>query len=348
MKAGRLKQGLARQWLVGIAALALPALAWAQAATPDVEPDEPVRWQLNMTPGITHTSQMAYDAHMFALWVCVAIGVLVFGAMAVAMVKFRKSKGAVAAQFSHNTTAEVIWTIVPIIILIVMVWPATAKLIAQYDTRDSTMTVKVTGYQWLWKYEYLGENVALTSRLDRASEAMRQSGRQPTLQELPHYLRDVDNPLVLPVDTKIRFVITADDVIHAWWVPALGWKQDAIPGIVNEAWTDIKKPGIYRGQCAELCGKDHGFMPIVVKAVSKAEFRTWLAAEQAKNAPPAVAAPAPAPAEAAPAEAAPAEAAPAEAAPAEAAPAEAAPAEAAPTAAAAGDTAEAAAAAPAA
>ncbi len=319
MKAGRLKQGLTKQWLAGIAAMALPVLAWARAATPAVEPDEPVRWQLNMTPGITHTSQMAYDAHMFALWVCVAIGVLVFGAMAVAMFKFRKSKGAVAAQFSHNTTAEVIWTIVPIIILIVMVWPATAKLISQYDTRDSAMTVKVTGYQWLWKYEYLGEEVAITSRLDRASEAMRQSGRQPSLQELPHYLRDVDNPLVLPVDTKIRFVITADDVIHAWWVPALGWKQDAIPGIVNEAWTDIKKPGIYRGQCAELCGKDHGFMPIVVKAVSKAEFRDWLAAERAKNAPPAVAAPAPA--EAAPAEAAPAEAAPAEAAPGEAAPA---------------------------
>jgi cytochrome c oxidase subunit 2 len=309
MKAGRFKQGLARQWLAGIAALALPMLAWAQAATPDVEPDEPVRWQLNMTPGITHTSQMAYDAHMFALWVCVAIGVIVFGAMAVAMFRFRKSKGAVAAQFSHNTTAEVIWTIVPIIILIVMVWPATTKLISQYDTRDSAMTVKVTGYQWLWKYEYLGENVDITSRLDRASEAMRQSGKEPTLAQIPHYLRDVDNPLVLPVDTKIRFVITADDVIHAWWVPALGWKQDAIPGIVNEAWTDIKKPGIYRGQCAELCGKDHGFMPIVVKAVPKAEFARWLAAEKAKNAPPVqVAAPAAAPAEAAPAtdEAAPA------------------------------------------
>ena len=308
--------------VVILVAMALPMLAWARAVTPDVEPDEPVRWQLNMTPGITHTSQMAYDAHMFALWVCVAIGVLVFGAMAVAMFKFRKSKGAVAAQFSHNTTAEVIWTIVPIIILMVMVWPATTKLISQYDTRDSAMTVKVTGYQWLWKYEYLGENVDITSRLDRASEAIRQSGREPTYAEHPHYLRDVDNPLVLPVDTKIRFVITADDVIHAWWVPALGWKQDAIPGIVNEAWTDIRKPGIYRGQCAELCGKDHGFMPIVVKAVPKEEFARWLAAEKAKNAPAQVDLPVAPPVQAAPAadEASTAAApAPAEAAPAPAA-----------------------------
>lgn len=290
MKAGRFKQ-----WLMGAAVMAMPLLAFAQEAAKDVEPDEPVRWQLNMTQGITHTSQMAYDAHMFVLWVCAVIGVLVFGAMAVAMFRFRKSKGAVAAQFSHNTTAEIIWTIVPIVILVVMAWPATTKLISEYDARDSAMTVKVTGYQWLWKYEYLGEGVDITSRLDRASDAMRQSGRTPTLAGIPHYLRDVDNPLVLPIDTKIRFVITADDVIHAWWVPALGWKQDAIPGIVNEAWTDIRKPGIYRGQCAELCGKDHGFMPIVVRAVPKAEFQQWLAAQKAKNAPPAApATPAPA------------------------------------------------------
>jgi len=299
MKAGRFMQAQMTKGLLGIAALTLPVLAFAQEAAKEVDPAEPVRWQLNMTQGVTQTAQLAYDAHMFALWVCVVIGVLVFGAMAVAMFKFRKSKGAVAAQFSHNTTAEIIWTIVPIVILVVMAWPATAKLIAQYDTRDSAMTVKVTGYQWMWKYEYLGEGVDITSRLDRASDAMRQTHQVPTVAEIPHYLRDVDHPLVLPVDTKIRFVVTADDVIHAWWVPALGWKQDAIPGIVNEAWTDISKPGIYRGQCAELCGKDHGFMPIVVKAVSKAEFAQWLAAEKAKNAPPA-AAPVAAPAEAAP------------------------------------------------
>ena len=179
MKAGRFMQAQMTKGLLGIAALTLPVLAFAQEAAKEVDPAEPVRWQLNMTQGVTQTAQLAYDAHMFALWVCVVIGVLVFGAMAVAMFTFRKSKGAVAAQFSHNTTAEVIWTIVPIIILTVMVWPATTKLISQYDTRDSAMTVKVTGYQWLWKYEYLGEGVDITSRLDRASETMRQSGREP-------------------------------------------------------------------------------------------------------------------------------------------------------------------------
>jgi cytochrome c oxidase subunit 2 len=278
------------------ALLLAPALAWAQSA-------DPKPWQLNMGKGVTTSAQHAYDAHMIALWVCVVIGVIVFGAMAYAMVKFRHSKGAVAAQFSHNTTAEIIWTVIPILILVVMAWPATAKLIAMYDTRDSEMTVKITGYQWMWKYEYLGQDVVFTSRLDRESDRIRQSGTQPTVAANPHYLLDVDNQLVLPVNTKIRFVITADDVIHAWWVPALGWKQDAIPGIINEAWTDIQTPGIYRGQCAELCGKDHGFMPIVVKAVSKEEFKTWLASR--KPAAPAPAAPAPAstpaPTEAAPA-----------------------------------------------
>jgi len=286
------------QWSAGLGAMALPVLAWAKDATggTDVEPFEPVRWQLNMTPGVTSTSHMAYDAHMFALWICVVIGVLVFGAMFYAMFAFRKSKGAVAAQFSHNTTAEIIWTIVPVIILIVMAWPATAKLISEYDTRDSELTVKITGYQWLWKYEYMGQDVSFFSRLDRNSDAVRQSHAIPTEAANPHYLRDVDHPLVLPVDTKIRFVVTADDVIHSWWVPALGWKQDAIPGIVNEAWTDISRPGLYRGQCAELCGKDHGFMPIVVKAVPKQEFASWLAAEKAKNAPAPAPAAAPAPA----------------------------------------------------
>ena len=184
-------------------------------------------------------------------------------------------------KFTHNTKAEIIWTVLPIMILVVMAWPATAKLIAMYDTRDSEMTVKVTGYQWMWKYEYLGEDVEFTSRLDaRIGRAAPERHAVPTVAANPHYLLDVDNPLVLPVDTKIRFVITADDVIHAWWVPALGWKQDAIPGIINEAWTDIQTPGIYRGQCAELCGKDHGFMPIVVRAVPKEEFEQWLAAKR--------------------------------------------------------------------
>ncbi|GAA4858097.1 cytochrome c oxidase subunit II [Luteimonas vadosa] len=261
------------------AACLAPMLAWAQST-------DPVRWQLNMGRGVTASSNHAYEAHMFVLWVCVVIGVLVFGAMAYAMFRFRKSKGAVAAQFSHNTVAEIIWTVVPVILLIVMAWPATAKLIAMYDTRDSAMTVKVTGYQWLWKYEYLGEGVEITSRLDRDSDRIRQNGATPDAAANPHYLLDVDNALVLPVDTKIRFVITADDVIHAWWVPALGWKQDAIPGIINEAWTEIREPGVYRGQCAELCGKDHGFMPIVVRALPKAEYASWLAARKAASAAP--------------------------------------------------------------
>lgn len=280
MQAARLKP-----WGIGLAMWALSSAALAQSA-------DPQRWQLNMGRGVTTSAQHAYDAHMFALWVCVAIGLIVFGAMGYAMVKFRKSKGAVAAQFSHNTTAEIIWTVVPVIILVVMAVPATKKLIAMYDTRDSEMTVKITGYQWMWEYEYIGEDVRFTSRMDRESDRLRQN-RATSRAELDahgHYLLDVDNELVLPIDTKVRFVITADDVIHSWWVPALGWKQDAIPGIVNEAWTEILEPGVYRGQCAELCGKDHGFMPIVVRAVPREEFDRWLAERQAEGRP---AAPAP-------------------------------------------------------
>lgn len=301
---------LLKAWMLVAMALSAP-LAWAQSA-------DPKEWQLNMGKGVTHTSRMAWDAHMVALWVCVVIGVLVFAALFYAVFKFRKSKGAVAAQFSHNTKAEVIWTVIPIVILVVMAWPATAKLIAMYDTRDSEMTVKITGYQWMWKYDYLGEDVSFTSRLDRKSDEIRQSGRVPTMATDPHYLLDVDNALVLPVDTKVRFVITSDDVVHAWWVPALGWKQDAVPGFINERWTNIEQEGVYRGQCAELCGKDHGFMPIVVKAVSKDEFKRWLA--ERKPAPAATPEAAPAAEPAAPAgdtvqpEAAPAEPAAADAA----------------------------------
>ncbi|OLI49148.1 cytochrome B5 [Xanthomonas oryzae pv. oryzae] len=261
---------------LAMAALLSAPAAWAQSA-------DPKEWQLNMGRGVTQTAHMAYEAHMVALWVCVVIGALVFGAMGYAIFTFRKSKGAVAAQFSHNTTAEALWTVIPVLVLIAMAWPATAKLIAMYDTRESEMTVKVTGYQWMWKYEYLGQGVAFTSRLARESDRIRQSGERPTAASQPHYLLDVDSHLVLPVNTKIRFVITADDVIHAWWVPALGWKQDAIPGIVNEAWTNIEQPGVYRGQCAELCGKDHGFMPIVVEVLPKAEFQRWLASRRSAS-----------------------------------------------------------------
>ncbi|MET3010120.1 cytochrome c oxidase subunit II [Stenotrophomonas koreensis] len=275
--------------------MALLATAAAQAQSAD-----PVRWQLNMGKGVTQTARLAWEAHMVALWVCVVIGFLVFAAMAYAIFAFRKSRGAVAATFSHNTTAEVLWTVIPVIILVVMAIPATSKLIAMYDTRNAEMTVKVTGYQWMWEYDYLGQDVRFFSRLDRESDRLRQSGQRPDPVTHPHYLLEVDNRLVLPVDTKVRFVITSDDVIHSWWVPALGWKQDAIPGIINEGWTLIEKPGIYRGQCAELCGKDHGFMPIVVEALPKAEFAAWLAQRKAEASPPADA---PAAAEPVPAEA---------------------------------------------
>jgi cytochrome c oxidase subunit 2 len=279
----------AGHWLRGaVGVLAMLAAGAVLAA-------DPQPWQLNMNPGVTDTSAQVYWLHNLILGICVVIGILVFGAMGIAMFKFRKSKGAVAAQFSHNTVAEVIWTVVPILILIAMAWPATKTLFRMYDTTESEMTVKVTGYQWMWRYEILNyrgtdTSVNFVSRLDAASDATRQlgSGKDPNAVmtgDLNTYLLNVDKPLVLPTDTKIRFVVTADDVIHAWWVPALGWKQDAIPGIINEAWTNIKTPGTFRGQCTELCGKDHGFMPIVVNAVPRAEFETWLASQQAAVAP---------------------------------------------------------------
>ncbi|KIQ96392.1 Cytochrome c oxidase polypeptide II [Lysobacter sp. A03] len=273
MKAGRFMKTS-----VALAAMATPMLAFAQSA-------DPVRWQLNMGRGVTPLSNNAYDAHMLALWICLGIGVAVFIAMGIAMFRFRKSRGAVAdTTFVHNTRLEIVWTVIPVILLVVMAAPATTKLVKMYDHRDSEMTVKVTGYQWMWEYEYLGEDVSFVSRLDREHDRIRQSGVVPGHEDHPTYLLEVDNELVLPVDTKVRFVITADDVIHSWWVPALGWKQDAVPGIINEAWADIDTPGIYRGQCAELCGKDHGFMPIVVRALPKAEFQQWLASKKAAGA----------------------------------------------------------------
>lgn len=250
---------------------------------------DPQPWQLNMGPGVTEVSREVYWLHNLILWVCTIVGVLVFGAMGYAMFAFRKSKGAVPATFSHNAKAELIWTVIPVVILVLICWPSTKTLYKMYDASESEMTVKVTGYQWMWKYEilnYRGEQtgVSFASRLDAASNAARRLGSgvdpaQVTDGEFKSYLLNVDKPLVLPTDTKIRFVLTADDVIHSWWVPAFGWKQDAIPGMVSEQWTRIDEPGTYRGQCAELCGKDHGFMPIVVRAVPRAEFEGWLSAQ---------------------------------------------------------------------
>lgn len=247
---------------------------------------EPQRWQLNMTPGVTDMSQQVYDLHMLILWICVGIGVIVFGAMFYSIWAHRKSRGAQPAQFSHNTTAEVIWTVIPVLILVAMAVPATRVLIEMTDTSDAEMTVKITGYQWMWRYEYVNygddEDLGINfiSRLDADSNAARQRGSGIDPRSVDSYLLEVDRRLVLPTDTKIRFVLTANDVIHSWWVPALGWKQDAIPGFINEQWTYINEPGIYRGQCAELCGKDHGFMPVVIEAVPRPEFEAWLASQR--------------------------------------------------------------------
>lgn len=259
---------------------------------------------LNMPVGVTDISRKIYELHMTIFWVCVAIAVVVFGAMIWSLFAYRKSKGAIPdATLVHNTKVEVVWTVVPVFILIAMAVPAARVLVEIEDTTRTGLSIKVTGFQWGWNYDYLEDGVSYYSRLDRKSDAARQlvSGIDPNTVE--HYLLNVDHPLVVPVDTKVRLLITGADVIHSWWVPDLGVKKDAIPGFINEAWfkIDADKPGLYRGQCAELCGRDHGFMPIVVDARSKADFAAWLkekAAEQKQAAHPAspappVAAPAP-------------------------------------------------------
>ncbi len=237
-------------------------------------------WEVNMPVGVTDVSQKVFDLHMLIFWVCVVIAVGVFGAMIYCMVAFRKSKGAVPATFSHSTTAEIVWTIVPVLILVAMAVPAAQVLVEIEDTRDTEMTVKITGYQWKWQYEYVGEDVSFYSNLAAGSNRTRQlrSGIDPFQED--NYLLDVDRPLVVPADTKIRYLITSNDVLHAWWMPDFAVKKDAIPGFINEGWFKVNEPGIYRGQCAELCGKDHGFMPVVVRVLPKEEFAVWLAAEQ--------------------------------------------------------------------
>jgi len=238
-------------------------------------------WELNMRQGVTSLSQEAYDLHMLVLWICTVVGIATFGVMIYAIAKFRKSKGAKAATFSHNTKAEIIWTTIPTLILIFLAYETAPALIRIADTRGSEMTIKITGYQWKWGYEYLGEGVTILSQLAASSNATRElrSGLDPFAVD--NYLLDVDNPLIIPAGVKVRYLLTANDVLHAWWVPDFSVKRDAVPGYVNEGWFQVDKPGIYRGQCAELCGKDHGFMPIVVKVVPRDEFDAWLAAQKA-------------------------------------------------------------------
>ncbi len=230
---------------------------------------------LNLTQGVTPISREVYDLHMTILWVVTVIAILVFAVMFWSIFHHRKSKGAVAAQFHHSTGAEIAWTIIPILILVAMAVPATQVLIKMEETEDTEMTIKITGYQWKWHYDYMNEGFDFFSALDETSNTIRQlkSGLNPDEHE--NYLLEVDNPVVVPVNTRIRLLTTAADVIHAWWVPDLGWKRDAIPGFINDNWTYIEEPGTYRGQCAELCGRDHGFMPIVLKAVSKEEYADW-------------------------------------------------------------------------
>ncbi|AYC30914.1 cytochrome c oxidase subunit II [Pseudomonas cavernae] len=229
-------------------------------------------WDVNMAPGVTAVSHAVFDLHMTIFWICAVIGVLVFGAMFWSMIVHRRSTGQQAAHFHESTTVEILWTVVPFVILLVMAIPATKTLIDIYDTSESDVDVQVTGYQWKWHYKYLGQDVEFFSNLTTPAE---QINNQAPKDE--NYLLEVDQPLVVPVGAKVRFLITSADVIHSWWVPALAVKRDAIPGFVNEAWSRIEKPGLFRGQCAELCGKDHGFMPIVVEAKSKEDFATWLA-----------------------------------------------------------------------
>ena len=233
--------------------------------------------EINLTRGVTSQSMMSYQMHMIILWICVVIGVLVFSAMFISIVLHRKSRGHEAAKFTHSTKAEIVWTVIPVIILVVMAVPATKALVNMEVAPENEMTIKITGFQWRWKYEYIEDGIQFISSLDSDSNAARRvdSGTDPV--NVDNYLLDVDNPLVIPANTKIKFLITADDVIHSWWVPALGWKRDAVPGFINEAWTEVMEPGVYRGQCAELCGKDHGFMPIVLNVLPKAEYRAWVA-----------------------------------------------------------------------
>lgn len=230
-------------------------------------------WELNMPRGITEVSQSIYDLHMLIFWICVWIGAVVFGVMFYSIFKHRKSKGAKASQFHESLGLELLWTAVPTAILIAMAIPATSTLIEMYDTTDADIDIKITGHQWKWQYDYLGENVGFFSNLTTSQDEIYNRTAKGE-----NYLLEVDKHVVVPTGKKIRFLITSNDVIHAWWVPEIAVKKDAIPGYINESWAIIPegKEGLYRGQCAELCGVDHGFMPIVLEAVTADQYQVWL------------------------------------------------------------------------
>ncbi|WP_242065261.1 cytochrome c oxidase subunit II [Pseudoalteromonas rubra] len=232
----------------------------------------------NMRTGVTDISNQVYQLHMTIFWICCVIGLIVFSIMFWALIHHRRSKGAEPAQFHESTKVEILWTAIPFLILVAMAVPATKTLIAMEDTDKADLTIKVTGSQWKWHYEYLGHDVDFYSLM---STPRAQIDNMESKTE--NYLLEVDKPLVIPTGKKVRFLLTSDDVIHSWWVPDFAVKKDANPGFINEAWTNVNEPGTYRGQCAELCGKDHGFMPVVVEAKPEAEFQAWLANEKAQR-----------------------------------------------------------------
>ncbi|RUO52250.1 cytochrome c oxidase subunit II [Idiomarina fontislapidosi] len=233
---------------------------------------------LNLTQGVTEISRDVYDLHMTIFYICCVIGVVVFGLMFYSMIRHRKSSGREPAKFHENVKVEILWTLIPFLILVGMAIPATITLIDMEDTSDADVTIQVTGSQWKWHYKYFDREVSFFSRL-----ATQQEQISNKFDKSENYLREVDNPLVLPTGQKVRFLVTSDDVIHSWWVPAFAVKKDANPGFINEAWTRIDEPGIYRGQCAELCGKDHGFMPIVVIAKTPEDYAKWIDETEAEQ-----------------------------------------------------------------
>lgn len=241
---------------------------------------------INLTPGVTPVSHDIYQLHMTIFWICVAIGVVVFGVMFYSMIHHRKSKGAKPANFHEHLWVEITWSIIPLIILILMAIPATRVLIRMNDTAKADITIKITGYQWKWRYEYLDSGINFFSNNATPFDQMQNKAPKDS-----NYLRVVDHPLVIPIHKKIRFLVTGNDVIHSWWVPDFGVKRDAVPGFINEAWTRVNRPGIYHGQCAELCGINHAFMPIVVIAMAEKDFDNWVA-QQKGGAVPAAAVPA--------------------------------------------------------
>lgn len=254
-------------------ALALGAMSTALYSVVAVSQEQSV---LNMPRGVTPISQRVYDLHMLMFWFCVVIGVFVFGYLLFAMIFHRKAAGHKPAQFHEHLGAEIAWTVVPFILLFFMAWPATTALKDLYDTSEAEIDIKVTGYQWKWQYEYLGEGVSFMSELATSMDEVYNIDDKGE-----HYLQEVTAPLVIPVDTKVRFIVTSKDVIHAWWVPDFAVKRDAIPGYSVETWATVLEPGTYRGECAELCGKNHAFMPIVVEVLPKDEYAVWF--EQKKE-----------------------------------------------------------------